>query len=309
MWIYLYSKSIDENKDLDKMLKSLKKTLTISTSLVEQFYEDDDSFLVLTLPEFDDEEDTLKVIVLLIGLACKLHGTKHENIKLIKDKALGFGKLTISNSLRKLINDLTVSASNPSGLYPGERFKFQSGYSGNLVDMVASMRLLNLKSEFIRKRKFTKDSGKSPVAFNTLQDSFNNTSGLKSGSDQPYVSRFIKACLSSCIKNHNKSFPGGWIHSSRVNNGVKTDFALLNILGWTEKVPSQHKMLETIFNTVDPTDDPKKFKIVNITADKRQFSHQEFRTAVALTLPRLDTSKPESHDSAIKLDSLSVKNL
>jgi len=307
LFLYINTNTVQANTELDKMLKSIQKSLTISTSLVEHYYKDDNSSLVLTFPDFEDEEDTLKVVVLLIALVTRLHGTKIDSVKITKDPKLGSGKMSISASMKKLVLDLQASAENPSGLYAGERFKFPSGFTGNLVDMVAAMRLLNLKQEFIRRRKFSKESGKAPVSFNTLQESFNVTAGLKGGSDQPFVSRFIKASLNSCIKAHNKSFPGGWIHSSRVNNSVKSDFALLNVLGWTEKVPSNHKMLEVLFNTVDPTNDPKKFKVINITADKRQFSHQEFRTAVALTLPRIDSSKPSDDD--MKLDPLSVKSL
>jgi len=310
LWLYLNTNSIESNKELDKMLKSFQKTLTFQTSLVEQFYKDGESNLVITFPDFEDEEDSLKVAVLLVTFAGKLHGSSVNNIKINKDPKLGTGKLSISGTYKKLIADLQASASNPSGLYAGDRFKFSSGFTGNLVDMIAAMRLLNLKSEFIRKRKFSKESGRSPVSFNALQESFNTATGMKSGSDQPFISRYVKAVLNSCIKSHNKNFPGGWVHSSRVNNSVKSDFALLNVLGWTEKTPSHHKMLEVLFNTVDPVDESnKKFKLVNITSDKRNFSHQEFRTAVALTLPRIDTTSPSKHEEDVKYDPLSVRSL
>jgi hypothetical protein len=81
-------------------------------------------------------------------------------------------------------------------------------------------------------------------------------------------------------------------------------------LGWTEKVPSQHKFLETIFNTVDPVEGKhNQFKLVNLTVDKRNFTHQEFRTAVALCLPRIDSSVSKEIETDLKLDPLSVKSL
>jgi hypothetical protein len=187
---------------------------------------------------------------------------------------------------------------------------FPSGFKGNLVDMLAAMRLLNIKQEFIRKRSFTSESKKSVVSFNSLQESFNNATGLKNVSEASFIIKFIKATLSSCIKLHNKGFPGGWINSSRRSNGVKSDFALINILGWTEKVPSNHKLVETIFNTVDLTSTkPPTGKVVNLTQDRRNFSHQEFRTAVALVLPRVDSTNPKSFEDMVKLDPLSVKSL
>jgi len=218
--------------------------------------------------------------------------------------------LTIPNTYKKLLLELVASAESPTGIYAGDRHKFQSGFIGNLVDMLAGMRLLNHKQEFIRKRKFSQESGKAPTSYNMLQESFNTSAGLRNSGETSYVVKFIKACLSSCLRKHNKNFPGGWIYSSRASNNVKSDFALLNILGWTEKVPSQHKLLETIFNTVDPIDNkPKEFKIINLTVDKRNFTHQEFRTAVALSLPRIDTSFPDKHEEDLKLDPLSVRSL
>jgi hypothetical protein len=312
VWLYIYTKSVESNTELDKMLKTIQKSLTIDVSIVEQYYDKDKiSHLALTLPDYEDEEDTCKVLVLLISFVCRIHNTKVSNIRISKDPKLGKGKLTISNSFKKLLLDLTASASHPSGLYAGELQKFKSGFTGNLVDMLSAMRLLNHKQEFVRKRKFSQESGKAPVSFNILQESFNTSVGLKTSGETSFVIKFIKSALNSSIRLHNKGFPGGWISSCRRNNNVKTDFALLNILGYTEKVPSNHKLLETIFNAVDPLDDSSKpkYKVVNITQDKRSFSFQEFRTAVALTLPRLDTSIPQKHEEQMSLDPFSVRNL
>jgi hypothetical protein len=145
-----------------------------------------------------------------------------------------------------------------------------------------------------------------------LQETFNTLAGLKTDKSVAFTLNSVKAILSSCTKAHNKGFPGGWINASRSLNGVKTDFAVINLLGWVEKVPSHHKMMEVLFNTVDPlptTDNSKqKFKIVNLTQDKRQMSHREFRTAVALTLPRIVmTHRAPALD--VKLDPFSVKDL
>jgi len=301
------------NSELEKLLKTLQKSLRLSTSIIEQFYNAGESILVITVPEYNDEdEDTRKCLALLVGAALVLHQTKIENVRLVKDNSLGLGKVTITKSLSKLVADLSASAQNSTGLFAGDVYKFSSGVEFNLVEMVAAMRLLNHKQEFIRKRKFSKDSGKSSVSYNMLLETFNTSTGLKGSGEQSYAIRFIKAMMASCVKAHNKGFPGGWIHASRNRNKVKSDFALLNSLGWTEKCPSNHKMLEVLFNTVDLHDkkDPSsKDRIVNITQDKRKFLFQEFRTAVALTLPRIDTSKPAEHSADMKRDPLSVRSL
>jgi hypothetical protein len=305
------STTLEKGSKIGKLLKIADRSLTLKNPIISQAFDKNVSKLVFCLPDYDEEDEpTLKTVSHIISLGCALHSTKPENVAISKDKAYGEGKLTISSSLSKLIDTLVSSAHHPQGLYLGEAFTFKSGYKGNLVVILAAMRLLNMKGEFIRKRKFSKDSSKAPTSFNELQETFNTLSGLKTDKTMTTTLNCVKSILNSCVKAHNKGFPGGWINASRSLNLVKTDFAVINLLGWVEKVPSQHKLLEVLFNTVDPLEsdkDKSKFKLVNITSDKRNFSHREFRTAVALCLPRL--TKPSTIDADLKLDPFSVKDL
>jgi hypothetical protein len=311
---YLFNNSsgLDKDSNLGKLLKIAEKSLTIKSPIISQAYDKDVSKLVFVVPNYDDnDEPTLKCVSQIVAFGCALHSTKPDNVAVVKDSTFGDGKLTISSSLSKLLDTFISSAHHPQGLFLGEVSKMSSGFQGNLVAMLAAMRLLNMKSEFIRRRKFAQGSKQSPTSYNTLQETFNVISGLKTDKSMSYTLNSVKAILSSCVKAHNKGFPGGWINTSRSLNQVKTDFAVISLLGWVEKVPSQHKMLEVLFNTVDPVIDPNKkntFKLVNITQDKRNFSHQEFRTAVALTLPRVFL-KNKDPVSDSKLDPLSVKEL
>jgi len=306
------SPNLKQDSKIGKLLKLANKSLTLKSPLVTQSYIGTKSSLVLTFPDFDEDDDnTAKAVSHLISLACSLHSTKPEFVAIHKDKTYGEGRITMSASLLKLTDALTSSALHPQGLFIGDVYNFNSGFKGTLVSMMAAMRLLNTKSEFVRRRKFSRESKKSPTSFNTLQETFNTMSGLKSDTSLPFTQNFVKAVLSSSVKAHNKGFPGGWIHASRSVNGVKSDFALINLLGWTEKVPSQHKMLEVLFNTVDPPSETtglKKDTVVNITRDKRNFSHREFRTAVALSLPRIQI-KNKDPKGDLSLDPFSVRTL
>jgi hypothetical protein len=312
MKIFLFKNSEKLSKDskIGKLLKIADKTLTLKNPLITQTYIDGCSNLTLTMSNFDEsDEATLKVVAHLVSFACALHATKPERVIINKDRNYGEGKLTISSSLNKLIDTLISSAQHPQGLFVGDQYNFSSGFKGTLVSILAAMRLLNRKSEFLRRRKFS-DSSKSPTSYNVLQETFNSMSSLKRDNSLDFVINFTKAVLASSVKPYNDGFPGGWIHSSRAINGVKSDFALANILGWTEKVPSHHKMMEVLFNTVDPPSDTtglKKDTVVNLTQDKRNFTHREFRTALALTLPRIRLSQGNCDD--MLLDPFSVRSL
>lgn len=305
------TKSLERDSKLGKLLKIADRSLTVKTPVISQAFDKGISRLVFCFPDYDEEDEpTLKCVSHIISLGCALHSTKPENVAITKDKAYGDGKLTISSSLSKLIDTLVSSAHHPQGLFLGEAHNFNSGFRGNLVVILAAMRLLNMKGEFIRRRKFAKDSGKSPTSFNELQETFNTLSGLKTDKTMAFTLNGVKAILSSCVKAHNKGFPGGWINASRSLNLVKTDFAVINLLGWVEKCPSNHKLAEVLFNTVDPLEgdnNTHKYKVINITQDKRQFSSREFRTAVALSLPRIN--KISTIDADLKLDPFSVKEL
>jgi hypothetical protein len=316
VWIYQVTKSIEVDTQLDKLLKGLQKNLKINNPLIEQVYVGKDSWLLLTLPDVDiEDEDTAKVLTLLVSMACSLHATDVNKVKFQKDSSYGTGTLTCSNTIKKLINDVVASAKNPIGIFPGEIKLFKSGFKGTIVDMLAAMRLLNINQEILRRTKFTKESQKTPVSFFELQESFNAMSFIKDHGDS-YVKKFIKATFSSCIKKHNKGFPSGWIHSVRSQNGVKSDITTLNTLGWTEMIPSNYKFNEVIYSTVDTVKqvtDGKETSIknmVNLTQDKRRFLHQEFRTAVALIMPQLNAeASQDTWEVDLKRDPLKVKSL
>jgi hypothetical protein len=143
---------------------------------------------------------------------------------------------------------------------------------------------------------------------------FNSLSGIKVDEKSGYGVNLVKAICYSSTKPRNSGFPGSFIHAARKINEVKSDLALISKLGWTELSPSQHKMSEVLFNTVDEDMGEKDGKVVvtkrslvNITQDKRNFVNQEFRTAVALSLPRLDPASAKPMDEQLKVDPLSHK--
>jgi len=238
MRVFLFNntKRLEKDSKLGKLLKIADRSLTLKNPIVSQAYDKTTSHLVLTFPEFDEEdESTAKAVSHLIALACALHSTKPENVSIIRDKAYGSGKVTISASMNKLIDTMVSSAHHPQGLFLGDAYTYPTGFKGNLVVLLSAMRLLNMKSEFLRRRKFANDSGKSPVSFNSLLETFNTLSGLKTDNSMTYTQNCIKSILSSCVKAHNKGFPGGWINASRSLNLVKSDYALVNLLDGQKK--------------------------------------------------------------------------
>lgn len=306
---------VGEETQLGKLIRSFKKKANFNTPIVNLMqFDANEPELSLIIPVLDNkDEGSIKNLSLLIRFCAVLHGVRAESISILEEEKMG-KELNIPKTVMKLVEGLTASALDPLGNYPGEDIKFGTGFHGTLPCLLATMRLLTNKQEFLRKRKL--GEGKSATTFFELQQSFNVHAGWKTDENNGYGVRFVKSCIQSCLKANNRRFPGSWIHSTRKINGVKSDFALINKLGWTEFCPSHHKALEVLFNTVDEDKEVvgevtkvTGRQLINITQDKRNFIHQEFRTALALCLPRIDTSSKVSLDDQLKIDPLSVKSL
>jgi hypothetical protein len=87
------------------------------------------------------------------------------------------------------------------------------------------------------------------------------------------------------------------------------------LMGWLPKVVPQTKLSDVLFNSVERKevgkDENKKqeLELKNLSKEGRHMTFQEFRTAVALTVPRLSTLSKEPLDSQAKKEPLDVKDL
>jgi len=307
--------AVINNDRLKSLIRSAKKADLSSSPLVILVKEEGHSTLVVRVPGFDiSDETTAKSVALLLNLAMAVHGIQDKHLEIVIDHDIAKNeKLALSKTISNLVNGLISSSQLPKGFYAGEDIKFSSGYVCTLPGLLSSMRLLNWKKEYLRRKKRLPE-GASPVTYHDLLESFNVHSGLKSEEQKGWPVDFIKAILNSCIKHSNTGFPSGWIYQNRVKNRASSDFAVLHALGWVEKVASKSKLLEVLFTTVDEDDtvgeDGKrrvvKRTVVNISKDKRQMSLPEFRTGVSMLLPRIDCSSDLTVKEQIKEDPLSI---
>jgi len=227
----------------------------------------------------------------------------------------------MSGSLIKFTEKIIASARNPFGHFDGPDVVFgaQSRFKSTVPGLLAGVRLLNSKDTLIRKISFGKDSKLASLTAFQLQEQFNTILGIKGRAQTSMPVRLLKGIFASCCKISNKGFPGGFIHSLRARNGVKSDYSVLTLMGWIPKIVSQTKLSDVLFNTVDvsyATVDGKTTVVgrsmQNISLKGRNMSFQEFRTAVALTAPRIDFDSEVPFDTQIKkepLDYTSVKEL
>jgi hypothetical protein len=311
--IYLQSRTVPSGTKLGKLILSMKKTSFVSELLVIYTNSSQGASLNIATPviaEADDE--SIKSLSHLIELACLVHSVKPENVRLSTNSNYE-SKISMSSSFWKLVDNLKISAKSTSGDFNGPNVMFTgSRYTSSPVGVLASMRLLQQKDHLLRKQR---GKDKLSVTFFMLQQKFNDTLGIRAEDSKSYAVRLLKSIMASCVKAHNVGFPGGWIHKNREINKVKTDAGLVQLLGWTEKIVSPYKLLEVLFNPVDNSfgvvDGKQKIigrSMENLSQKGRNMSHQEFRTAVLLTVPRLELTKPDDFEKDSKREPLDFKN-
>jgi hypothetical protein len=302
--MYKHSKEVPNETKLGKLVHTLKRSNIEDTLLVIYSKQENVGRLAIRVPNIDQEdENSLRILSSILELACLLHGVSSNNLTLYLDEKLDKSPLTITGSLEKLVEKLKSTAKNPYGHWDGPDVTFgkESDFKCTPPGLLAAMRLLATKDFLLRKITY-KDSLKKPLTGFKLQETFNTIFGLKNEKSNSFVIRLIKALLASTVKPYNKGFPGGFIHSNRARNGVKSDMAVLTLLGWVPKVPSQNRLEDVLFNTVDSdlneNGSVKKRELVNLSKKNRNMSFQEFRTAVALSLRKINVRSFTEKDLA-----------
>jgi hypothetical protein len=136
---------------------------------------------------------------------------------------------------------------------------------------------------------------------------FNTQAGLDSA-NKGYSFLFVKTVLSMCVKPLHTNFPGGWMKAAKDINQVKSQEGLLVRLGYVMKVADTHKLRNVIFTDAPILENtPCVLRPFDDKKDSLEFS--EFRTVVALLLPKIDPSSEEAMDEQIKRDPMKVKSL
>jgi hypothetical protein len=307
MKVLLYSNSIPAPKDgnLSKLLKSAKIRESNLIPLVQLNYKDGVPRITFLIPGISDDDSVSKRNI--EGLATLAHyacGVPIENIFLMKDTTFG-DEFTLDSQVQKLIDELSSSAASPTGAYPSGELSIGS-YKGNLPCILSCLHMLNLKLTHLRRRTPKKGEKVSVVTPQELRNAFNLRSGLQKPSS--FGIRSVRALLAVITSASNKRFPGGWIRSNRLLNSVNTDLGLINILGYTEKLPYNHKLVSILETDTVEAKKGLKLRSRKNKEEFKEFSFIEYRSGVALTLPRITQKKDLAFDKQVSIEPLSCKD-
>jgi hypothetical protein len=306
--LLMFSMGVPAPKDgrLGKLVRDVKLSEKYKAPLVMLSHVNGQPRLTVRIPALDAKDTASRAAYeAVMTLLHYTTGVKAENMYHIFDSALG-DTIKFDATSIKLIDELTSSASLPSGAFPGEVLKIGE-YKCTLPTILASLHFLARKQNFIRKRDPQNKEEVKQVTASELRASFNVRTGLTDKS-KSYTAMLLKAALAVTVSSTNRVFPGGWIKSNRELNGVKSDSGLLYKMGYCEKVPFHHKLLSVIHNAVVTKPDGKLHVVNQSGNEVKNYSFLEFRAGAVLTAPLIDNTSAESMDTQCKRDPLSVRS-
>jgi hypothetical protein len=305
LMLFHMSKPAPTDGQLAKLVRHVKVADKYKVPLVNLYHRGDVPVIAIRIPLINDKDEASKLnFQRVLTLLHYGTGVKVENMSFYMDKTLGEGMHMDAISI-KLLDELTASASLPSGIYPGEVFQIGEARM-NLPVALSLIHFLNRKINYLRRKTPQGKEVVYPVSSNELRKAFNARTGLVDKSSS-YSSMLIKSTLAVITSTKNRCFPGGWITSSRAMNKVKSDTGLVNVLGYTECVPYHHKLQMVLdHRTVVLPSSHRAIKQVDSKVQDASFL--EFRAGMHLTVPRLSTSSSEQLDVQSKKEPLRVKN-
>jgi hypothetical protein len=250
--------------------------------------------LVVKIPNIPHESEGSKQnLAHMLEFACKVLAVDLEQVRLIREPLFGT-EIHIPVPISRLYQNMIQSVQSSQGDFSGEPISTNKGFKGNLVEMLAAMKILRSYGGLIRKLpKIRGDSFATTIE--DLREMFNTRSGL-SAPMASYTKSFTTAVLAQLVKFNNDMFPAGWIHSVKVRNSVSSKEGLIPKLGYCFKVPSTQKLKEVIFTSYVKDQESSKewLNPFDILKTPEGISYQAFRTAIVLSLPKIDPQSDKS---------------
>nr|USW07213.1 hypothetical protein [Erysiphe lesion-associated ormycovirus 4] len=292
---------------LAKLVKQVKLVDKYRVPIVSLYHVGNVPRIVVRIPELSKEDsNSFESFSSIMSLLHYCTGVAVENMSYIMSDELGTS-IRFEQVHIKLIDELTASASMPSGVFPGEVIKV-GDYQCNLPSILASLHFLARKSAYLRKRSPQGKEKVYTVCSQELRNTFNSRTGLNDKS-KSYSTMLLKAALAVITSTTNRTFPGGWIKANRDINRVKSDNGLLYKLGYTEKIPYSNKILSVLNNTVRTKPDSKLHIVNQATPEHPDWNFLEFRAGATLFAPFINHLSGEEFSKQIKREPLSCKNV
>jgi hypothetical protein len=320
--LFRTSKSIS---DTERLVRALDKQTSNVTDPHRQNVVISGNRIVVRIPDYPSENTGMTDnLGKMLRWATTVLGIRNPEIKTLRDPQLG-NAITLQARLERGMDNMVAALTLPPS-ESGDRASFKTGLKANLVELLATIRLMRRYTGSLQKAAVPKGQKLSPVSLEDLRKSVNGRVGLLEHGILPFNVIFVKAVLNELTKPNFANFPGKWIHSLKETNNVKNNVGVIYKLGYELKVANSQKVFAVVMNsvrqkTVEQTKSSKKNKAqeeepriideVYFMNDKEApdgITHREFRLGVMMLLPLIDPRAQKSPKDQLSQDPLSVKD-
>jgi len=251
-------------------------------------------------------------------------GLKDPVVKILQDSSLG-NAVVLPAKLERMM-DNTISAISLPPQESGDRAEFKTGLKANLVELLAATKLLRKYQGSLQKVPAPKGKKSLTTSLDDLRASFNGRAGLNEHGLPAFTAIFVKSVLNELTKPNNSRFPGKWMNSLKVTNGVKSHSGILYKLGFESAVANPQKTIAVVRTTIaekvsdaksktktketpEHRDSKKKFDLLVQTKDKVPdgINHREFRLGAFLLLPLINPKSKEGPKDQLSRDPITVR--
>jgi hypothetical protein len=282
--------------------------------------------LVVRVPDYDEENlGQLDNLGKYLRWGATVLGMKDPEVRTLKDPALG-KSIPLPSRIERMMDNTIAALSLPPS-ESGEKAEFKTGFKANLVELLAAVQLMRRYTGVVQKGTAPKGHKSVQISLEDLRNSINSRSGLKEHGIIPFTAIYVKAIFNELTKPNSKRFPGKWLHSLKVTNGVKNNIGVIYKLGYEAKVANAQKVLNVLKTGVRTKDSAKKKgpngkvtepkRLSNetqelFTLDEKSnpdgISHRDFRLGALLLLPLIDPKDAKSPKDQISKDPLTVRD-
>jgi hypothetical protein len=308
-----------------RLVDALTKSASDNANPDRQYLVVSGNRLIARVPHYED--DNLGHIDNLgkhLRWAATVMGIKDPKVRILKDPAVGTGVQLTARVERMMDNTIAALALPPSE--SGDKAEFKSGLKGNLVELLAAIKLSRKYAGAVQKKTGSKDEKIVQTTLEDLKKSVNARAGLMEPGVSSFTQVFVKNVFNELTKPNGKLFPGNWLHSLKVTNNVKNNIGIIYKLGYESKVPAANKVITvtTMFAKVQDkfiVEAQKKNQTPELSnlnghlvqvSEKTRLSgsttHREFRLGVMLLLPMIDPKDARSPKDQLSVDPLSVRD-
>lgn len=192
--------------------------------------------------------------------AVTILGMKDPEVRYIMDPEVGKTCSLPAKVERMMDNTIAALTLPPSEI--GDRAEFKTGFKGNLVELLAAIRLMRKYGPTLQKQVTPKGHKSVQVTTEDLKSSLNGRAGLLEKGTSDFCLTFVKSVFNELTKPNAKQFPGKWVASLKSSNKTKSNLGVLYKLGYETRVVNVQKVMSVVTHDVVLKDSfvPQQYK-------------------------------------------------